>query len=304
MVVGWGEIETEKGKRDFQKLDGLIEDLTETGIRIMVTFLSVPEWASEMGEENAHPCSAPMHDEDWAEFVYTVAARYHGRVSYWEIWNEENEYYFFQPQPDPVRYTSMLKAAYQACKRADPNCTVVLGGLCFNGIVANPWSPMKTENYLPALYEAGAKQWFDVLAIHPYFLAREGVPRLAALVDGTKQAMEKAGDGQKPIWITEIGFAIKPDNVSDEEEQARLFVAAVEFLRKDPQIGPIFYFSLQDWPASVFGGENTMGLITLDDRRKKPVFSAFQSLARPSSPTRGAKELAGTGDASQAVPES
>ena len=41
-----------------------------------------------------------------------------------------------------------------------------------NGIIANPWSDVKVENYLEDLYKAGAQPYFDVCNIHPYVAPR------------------------------------------------------------------------------------------------------------------------------------
>jgi len=283
MPIYWHEIEPQKGKWNFARLDAFVKDLHRARIRILGMLLGVPSWANGVeptgeGPEGWATVYPPLKDEDWANFVSTIVRRYRGRISHWEIWNEENEYYFFRPQPDPARYLRMLKAAYRACKQADPASTIVLGGLAFNGIVANPWSPMKTENYLPALYKEGAKEYFDAVAIHPYFLPQEGLERLAYLLSGTKQAMKEAGDEGKPIWITEIGFAVNPALGVDEEAQARLLTEALNYLKKDPQIESVFVFTFQDWPRDIFGGEASMGLITWE-RRKKAAFLAYKKLA-------------------------
>jgi len=54
-------------------------------------------------------------------------------------------------------YTMLLAAAYPAVKVADPTAIVVLGGLSKNDY-----------DYLAQLYAAGARGYFDTVAVHPY----------------------------------------------------------------------------------------------------------------------------------------
>jgi polysaccharide biosynthesis protein PslG len=51
----------------------------------------------------------------------------------------------------------MLRAAYGAVKQADPNATVINGGLA---------DASNASSYLTSLYLAGAKSYFDVLSQH------------------------------------------------------------------------------------------------------------------------------------------
>lgn len=179
--VRWHVVEPRQGEWDFAAIDRAVAAVPE-GIEILAVLMSVPEWANgkEPGKVEGWFDAYPPRDlADWELAVAKIVARYKSRIKHWEIWNEQNGVDFYRPHPDARGYTKLLKTAYRAAKREDPQCVVVLGGLQMNGILANPWSPVKVPNFLEALYEAGAQPYFDVCNTHPYVLPEEGAePRL------------------------------------------------------------------------------------------------------------------------------
>ena len=99
-------------------------------------------------------------------FAGKVAEHFRGKVSAYEIWNEPNGAAFFAPAPDPAGYTDLLKAAYPSIKAADPSALVVTGGL--GAVVDYTTIAMDPVKFVSGMYAAGAKDFFDALAYHPY----------------------------------------------------------------------------------------------------------------------------------------
>ena len=143
-----------------------------------------------------------------------------------------------------------------------------------------PWSRIKVENFLQRIYDAGGKPYFDVVNIHPYVLAtkEQGPAYAAKLVRDTVLVMEKNGDGKKPLWITETGLGT--GNSVTEQIQAQHLTGTYGEMAKIPQVKAIHWFLLRDMDNSVCGGEDTMGLISTNGRRK-PAFAAFVKVAKP-----------------------
>jgi hypothetical protein len=216
--------------------------------------------------------------EDWREYVRQVARRYQKDIHFWEIWNEENGEDFYKPLPNARDYVGLLRAAHDTIKAIDPKATVVLGGLQMNGIIPNPWSPVKVENFLQKIYDAGGGPCFDVANIHPYVLAtkEEGPAYAARLVRETLRVMASNGDAQKPLWITETGLATGPSVT--EQMQAQHLSGLYREWGSIPQVKAIYWFLLRDMDKAVCGGEDSMGLITTAGRRK-PAFDAFKRAA-------------------------
>ena len=192
------------------------------------------------GWADAYP---PKDTRDWANYVSRTVSHYKGRIKHWEIWNEENGVDFYRPRPDAKSYTTLLKAAFLAAKKADPECVIVLGGLQMNGIIPNPWSEVKVSNYLEDLYKAGAQPYFDVCNTHPYVLPKEGADYMMKLTRDTLSLMARYGDGNKPLWITEVGCGATSKEA--EETQARLLKDTFEAAGKEPRLQRVFWYALR-----------------------------------------------------------
>ena len=115
--------------------------------------------------------------------------------------------------------------------------------------------------------------------IHPYVLAtREPGPAYAAsLVRDTVQVMQKNGDANKPLWITETG--LETGNAVSEEMQAAHLEGICREPGRIPQVKAVYWFLLRDMDKAVCGGEDTMGLLSADGRRKA-AFAAFAKTAK------------------------
>lgn len=281
MGIRWTSVEPERGKWNWDKVDSVVKQIRAADIEILCCLMSVPAWASETTPDLSKgfwDTYAPKHMTDWSGYVGKVVRRYKGDIHYWEIWNEENGQDFYKPEPDAKVYVQILKSAHDAVRAADPKATVVLGGLQMNGIIPNPWSPLKVENFLQKIYDAGGKPYFDIVNIHPYVgpAPDQGPLYCAKLVKATVGVMKKNGDDTKPLWITEVG--LPTGNGVTEEMQAEHLKGIYRELGKIPEVRAIFWFELRDYPAAICGGEESMGILAQDARRK-PSFSAYQELA-------------------------
>lgn len=278
----WPTVEPKRGEWNFEKADKVVRALKEANIEILALFQGVPYWASKLdpatiqGFKDAAP---PKDNREWADYVRMCVSRYKKDIRYWEVWNEENGQEFYKPKPDAKEYVQILKSAYQAVKTIDPKATVILGGLQMNGIIANRWSSSKVENYLQEVYDAGGKPYFDVVNTHPYVQVasqNEGPEYCAKLTRDTVELMKKNGDGDKPLWITETGTGTSNDVT--REMQAEHLEGIYRELFKIPEVKSIYWFSLRDTSQSICGGEETMGMLTLD-MKPKPAYEAFKKLA-------------------------
>jgi len=279
--IRWVTVEPERGEWRFDKVDSVVKQIRAAKIDILCTLMSVPAWASGVNPKEVKgfwDTFAPRDISDWKEYVRRVVSRYKNDIRYWEIWNEENGEDFYKPMPDAVAYTGILKSSYRTIKSIDPKATVILGGLQMNGIIPNPWSPIKVENFLQKIYDAGGGAYFDVVNIHPYVLSNknEGPGYCAKLTRDTVEVMKKNGDAHKPLWVTETG--LPTGNGVTEQMQVEHFNGICSELGKIPEVKALFWFALRDYPKTICGGEDSMGMIATDGRRK-PIFEAYKKLA-------------------------
>ena len=122
-------------------------------------------------------------------------SRYAKDLRYWEVWNEQNGSGFWRDRPSGANYVPLLKRAYDEIKKIDPELTVLYGGTA--GV------PL---GYIEDSLKAGAGAYFDVMNIHPYHW--QGVPELMiAEFRDLGALMKKYGVGDKPLWITEVGWS-------------------------------------------------------------------------------------------------
>jgi hypothetical protein len=278
MAIRWLVVEPQKGSWNWRPIDAALESLPRN-IEPVAALLSTPTWSSgvEQGKSTGWFDTYPPRDlSDWSNFVRETVHRYRDRIGYWEIWNEENGIDFYHPNPDAGRYVELLKASYSAAKGADPRCKVLLGGLQMNGVIANPWSPVKTPNFLEDVYRAGGGVSFDICNTHPYVMPNEGAKHMIELTRDTRKVMAKYGDAEKPLWLTEMGCGL--NNGITPADQAKLLSDCYEAAAADPGIDRLCWFTFRDLKQDILGPEGSMGMLTHSWQRK-PAFEAFKRLA-------------------------
>ncbi|WP_288515342.1 beta-galactosidase [uncultured Victivallis sp.] len=181
----WHGVEPKQGAWDFSRLDKLIPLAKQANVSILpILDYDVP-WATP----------AWRHPDAWGGYVRRIVSRYAKDLRYWEVWNEQNGSGFWRDRPSGANYVPLLKRAYEEIKKIDPELTVLYGGTA--GV------PL---GYIEDSLKAGAGAYFDVMNIHPYHW--QGVPELMiAEFRDLGALMKKYGVGDKPLWITEVGWS-------------------------------------------------------------------------------------------------
>ncbi len=141
-----------------------------------------------------------------------------------EIWNEPNlDFQWNYEDVDPMRYTEMVKRAYQVAKARDPTIPIVAGSLAPTG----GWpdgQAMNDVEFLEAMYDNGLSGHFDVISIHNYGFG--GAPEdkdwgfsIANFrrAEDIYAVMVAHGDGDKPVWSTEFGWLLDAAEESHPE---------------------------------------------------------------------------------------
>jgi hypothetical protein len=228
----WEWIEYTRGKPNWTVIDDIVNQMTAAGIRPLLVVQGSPSWAngvSDKGNDHfyLHVPTDPQAFQKWVNessmFVSAVARRYQGKVNLWEIGNEENDAYFWRPQPNPQQYAVWYTTLRSAIKAVDQNSQVALGGL--NGLGYDVDAPgMRGSAFLKAVY--AAKVYPDIIAIHPY--SNRGQPPDVHIngagnfddIDLVRGIMVANGQSDKPIWITEWGWSV--DKVTPAQQALNL----------------------------------------------------------------------------------
>lgn len=154
----------------------------------------------------------------WAYFVNAAVDRYRPGgllaraqswsgdkgIHSWEIWNEEDLDQFFSGTP--ADYARLLKVAYLAGKQADPNATVIFGGLAH----------FQKPNWLNDVLDVIAADpvsttyhdYMDAVASHSYAWAWQTFSYLQQ----DRQRLDARGLKDVKLWITETGLPVCDDS--------------------------------------------------------------------------------------------
>ncbi len=212
----WPYIEGEaKGVYNWEHADLVVAHAKAQGLTLIARLDGVPRWARP--EESTWRSIEPDHYDDFAAFVYAFVRRYRGLLRHYIIWNEPNlSLEWGGRPPDPAGYTELLRRAYRRAKEADPDCVILAAGLSptLEGY-GSDWG-LNELVYLQAMYDAGARDCFDALAIHAYgwtsAVDEPADPQRInfARAQLIRDVMLRNGDGHKPCFITEGGWNDHP----------------------------------------------------------------------------------------------
>ncbi len=243
----WAQIEHEQRAYDWEKWDSIVEAALKHDLAIIAVLETSPSWARAAIDAGT-PQAPPRDFGDFAHFARAFATHYQEQISYYEIWDQPNLYpHWGERYIDPTAYTHLLQEAYGAVKEGDPGALVLTAGLAPN--VEEGGQYMSDILFLQKMYEAGAKGYFDILAIKPYGMWYDPTDRRLSPLETNfsrpillRDVMLRYGDGDKAVWAVEFGWCGLPPDWkgrpapwgSDREEiQARRTVEAIERARDE-----------------------------------------------------------------------
>jgi hypothetical protein len=206
----WREIEASPGSLDFSRYDELVGQISSLRIKILGVIFGPPSFRMKAGPAK-YTCP-PKSNDEFADYAATLAKRYGSKGTYWDehpkiprnpittwqIWNEPNIRPYWCGKPNARQYVAMLKAANAKLKAADPETETITAGIPKSKLGI----PILT--YLRQMYDAGGKETFDTMAINPY---SRTVPELRTLLRAVRRVMNRGGDSDAKIWVTELGWA-------------------------------------------------------------------------------------------------
>ena len=208
----WFIVEPEKN--NFQFIDEPIQFAKKMGFHILGSLDSTPRWASsapnhlKTERSEGYRSYPPNKITDWENYVYQTVAHYKGTIDHWEIWNEPDGRGFFKlngPLQDwrkPEAYVQLVKSAYIASKRANPNAVIVAG-------VGSRKPPI---NWISKLIDNDILDYADVISFHYYTDGRPGDAldvTTGDQVNELRSLINAKGRSNIPVWETESGYALK-----------------------------------------------------------------------------------------------
>ncbi|MCG2770072.1 MAG: hypothetical protein L6435_17125, partial [Anaerolineae bacterium] len=193
----------------------VVDHAVAQGLTVIARLDFVPQWARP--EDTTFRYLDGDHYTDFGDFVYAFVDHFKGRVNHFIIWNEPNLSFEWGYRPvDPAAYTRLLRIAYERAKEANPEAIILAAGLA--PTLAPPGSEwgMNDLEFLQRMYDAGAKDYFDAMAIHAYgWSFPPDDPADARMINFARSellyaVMARNGDAQKKCFITEGGWNDHP----------------------------------------------------------------------------------------------
>ncbi|MGW5267103.1 beta-xylosidase [Rhodococcus sp. NPDC003994] len=290
--VDWSVVEPVRGNRDWSVPDRMVDAITARGMCVLGIVTYAPEWArvaTAVDEDYGRPADPGR----FAEFAGAAAERYRDRISLWEVWNEPNLATYFKPAPDPVVYALMLRGAYRAITRANPDTVVVSGGVAPGSAAAGG---IPAVAFVLALYELGAVRYADALNVHPFTFP--GLPNDAPATgdaDGNsamvlwpiRDIMVARGDAAKPVWMTAVGAPTgAAEGAVSEEGQASTVRILLNATVGNSWLGPSFVYAIRDNGTDESVLDDNFGIVRRD-YTPKPALADVRDFTRLYPPNAG-----------------
>ncbi|MDQ1708659.1 MAG: polysaccharide biosynthesis protein PslG [Frankiaceae bacterium] len=198
--VTWKQLQPSRGTWSFSALDAQVAQANAAHKDIIMVLGVTPVWAAARPAETANygagSASEPKNLDDWTAYVRTLAERYRGKITQWELWNEPNAVLFWSG--GPAAMVPLAKAAYGVLKATDPGNVVLSPGI----IVRTENSPLWLDQYLAA----GGGQYADVIAAHFYVKTGQRPEHLRPSIERIQAIMAARGVAGKPLWNTESSY--------------------------------------------------------------------------------------------------
>jgi hypothetical protein len=273
----WSQIEPVEGRRNWSRMDSVIEKLRAAGIEPLLAVVGSPSWASGAPESSPGAfIQVPQRGavlnawlRRYSDFLAAAVRRYHDYVRRWEIWNEPNLTLFWRPQPDPIAYAQVYETLRATILRVDPTAHVAVGGL--GGLSATSAPSIPGVAFLRSL--AGTGVPIDAVAIHPYTTDDHPpdvhIPGENNFDDIARVRDELVAMGEPAsIWVTEWGWS---SSAVGEQSQALYVNRSIEMLEHRYRFVRVAtYFLDHDLPPQFFQGLLDAHLVP------KPGASAFR----------------------------
>ncbi len=276
-TFAWSNAEPQPGHFDWVAFDRIVNAVTDTSLNIIAALDTAPAWSHpasnpstlrlRSGQATLRTSlqSPPSNLQDFAKFARAFAQRYGDRIDYYQIWDEPNLGDHWNGEANPVAYAEMLRQARDAIREVDPHAVVILAGLA--PTVETSSANMADWLFLRQLYEAGAKDTFDVASGKPYgFDTGPDDRRVDSNVLNfshiilMREEMVAHGDAGKALWASHFGWNTHPQSIwghASEIEQAQWTRDAIQRARDEwPWLGVLI---VENWEPNAPPGDPRWG---------------------------------------------
>jgi hypothetical protein len=260
---------------DWTQLDQVLDGIKGMGKEPLICLSYMPETMSADGVSRVSP---PADYNAWAALVSATVTHVNidrkTGVRYWEVWNEPDQWGFWQaPFPD---YLKLYDVTVQAAIAADPSIKI-------GGPSVSHFSPDHLTVFLQHERDMGSQGRVDFISWHSY-----GKPpdQIAADIRQMRTILEGFPQFSPQIFISEFNILqggtgdTSSNGYTDTVEGAIAFLSSIESMQRE-RLDKAFLFELKDGQGtkSYWG---RWGVLTYDGL-PKPIYYALKAYQnRPS----------------------
>ncbi len=279
--IGWDDVEPQPDQFEWTFWDAFVDLARGAHVRLLPYVAYTPKWAARPGRDTW--TSPPLDVAAFGDVMARISARYRGRVSSWELWNEpDNREYW---TGTAAEFARLVEVGARGVRAGNPAATVVFGGLA-----ARP-------EFLAETFAAGAGRFVDVVNLHGYFETWNPAPLEAIpdVIGHVAEIIHRHG-GRQALWMAEVGYgdhreggrvsASVAATYAYEHTPAFQAVALVRTLAEilaSPEVSLVAWYRVRDLAAktAVIGDDNNRHLgVTRADGSPKPALAALALMAR------------------------
>jgi Carbohydrate binding domain/Cellulase (glycosyl hydrolase family 5) len=230
----WSEIEGSAGSYNWSGLDQRVAQARSRGADVMYTLGGrTPQWAAAQPDADSPygrgQCSEPSSDAVWQNWVRTIATRYRGQITLWEVWNEPDIADFYCGSPDQL--VDLARQAYTVLKEVDPA----------NRVLSPGFSGYQGPGYLDYFLSQGGGDFADILSYHFYAATPEDAT--SSRWANVQSAIRANGVESKPLWNTEQGWIEIPDPTPIPQPTGAAFIARMYLLNWAAGIDRSYFYA-------------------------------------------------------------
>jgi hypothetical protein len=126
--------------------------------------------------------------KEWRKFVRLVGTRYHGRVKYWQIWNEADSQGWWYCGSSKM-LVDLTRSASEELRAIDPK-----------NIIVSPSFTDTTFRMMEEFFKDGGTSYIDIVSWHAL---NSSVPEADTVLVRRVQTLMRKHDVNKPQWVTE-----------------------------------------------------------------------------------------------------
>lgn len=263
--VSWDRLQPEPGVWAWETMDRFLDLLTAQGVELQFVMGFTPRWASTAPEGETRYSiwsRMPPRLDVWESYARALMGRYHGRVRYWETWNEP-DLDFFRGSVDDM--LTMAEVAHRVAEEIDPSL-----------VMLSPGFSSRTDNaaFTEEFIRRGADR-FDVLAWHQHGTFES----LRGILDDRVGGLRTRYIPGKPLLMNESGFAVSDTTPASQRRQAEAMVKKMTWVWSRGAIGHVWY-QLRDELRADSSVESSFGMLAPDFAPKAPyvTFNTLTSL--------------------------